>query len=197
MVRYSILSNDKRFEEATIDVINMVNEGHSTHIVPEKLKAKYQEREVEKLVKWFLDLKRRSNYNNLRLILKISLWILLLYKIFMIFLFFLDTTLSLDLKMIAMIFGPIINIIAIYLAINESKLSYLLIFVILTISVQGSGLMTKFDNFSIFGLLNLAQLVVFFTAYIVVIILMSKLSSKKIQILDITKKKNFDLKSLV
>ena len=197
MVRYSILSNDKRFEEATIDVINMVNEGHSIHIVPEKLKAKYQEREVEKLVKWFLDLKHRSNYNNLRLILKISLWILLLYKIFMIFLFFLDTTLSLDLKMIAMIFGPIINIIAIYLAINESKLSYLLIFVILTISVQGSGLMTKFDNFSIFGLLNLAQLVVFFTAYIVVIILMSKLSSKKIQILDITKKKNFDLKSLV
>ena len=197
MVRYSILSNDKRFEEATIDVINMVNEGHSIHIVPEKLKAKYQEREVEKLVKWFLDLKHRSNYNNLRLILKISLWILLLYKIFMIFLFFLDTTLSLDLKMIAMIFGPIINIIAIYLAINESKLSYLLIFVILTISIQGSGFMTKFDNFSIFGLLNLAQLVVFFTAYIVVIILMSKLSSKKIQILDITKKKNFDLKSLV
>ena len=197
MVRYSILSNDKRFEEATIDVINMVNEGHSIHIVPEKLKAKYQEREVEKLVKWFLDLKHRSNYNNLRLILKISLWILLLYKIFMIFLFFLDTTLSLDLKMIAMIFGPIINIIAIYLAINESKLSYLLIFVILTISVQGSGIMTNFDTFSIFGLLNLAQIVVFFTAYIVVIILMSKLSSKKIQILDITKKKNFDLKSLV
>lgn len=120
MPRFSIMSDQTRFENAIRDTYPLFAEDNTNDTIVEKVKDKYQEKEIHQLIQWFSEIPKIPNTKRLSLLLKTTLWVILLFKILGIFSFILTEQLSVTLIVVAIFLGPLINIAALTLAYKET-----------------------------------------------------------------------------
>jgi hypothetical protein len=145
MYRQSIHENKDRFSEAVKKVIELKNEGIEDHIIPEKLATYFQEKEIKKLLIDFEKLHSLKDDSQLKLVLKLSLWLVLILRSFS--LAFMLTTMEMEVfwMLIILLFGVLVFGAALFLAYKES-FEFVFIILLLALLLSTDSI---FDNFEV------------------------------------------------
>lgn len=138
MPRFSIMSDQRRFDNAIRDIYPLFAMDKNSETIVERVKDKYQEKEIYQLLQWFSEIPGIPNTKPLSIILKITLWLLLLFKIFGVFSFVTAEQLSLSLIVIAILLGPLINIGALTFAYKGGANNYIWVLALLLIGSSSS-----------------------------------------------------------
>ena len=145
MFRQSIHENNERYSEAVKKVIELKKEGIEHREIPDKLSAYYQEKEIKKLLIDFEKLHTLKNDSHLKLVLKFSLWIVLLLKIFSLTIMLATLEIAGHWKLIILLFSILVFATALYLTYKDSfEMVFIILFGALLLSID-----SLFDNFEV------------------------------------------------
>jgi hypothetical protein len=139
MIRWSIFGNKEKFKSALIAVYELISKGANQKEIIETLSSSYQERDIEKLLQWIVDLPKTNQFTQEKMLLKMSLWVILVYKLFFLLALLKMAHVSITWEIGIIIFAPILNIIGLVLVYRVIPSSYILVFFLFTFSLSNMG----------------------------------------------------------
>jgi len=137
MIRWSIFDNKERFKSALIETHELSRKGMNSNEIVQTLSSTYQESDIKKLLQWMQDSSKMNEYTKYKMILKVSLWVLLIYKTFFLFAFPKTMHMGVTWEIVLMILIPILNIFGLVLAYRVIPSSYVTIFILYSCGISG------------------------------------------------------------
>ena len=139
MIRWSINDNKERFKLALIETHQLYSQGVTSDEIVFKLSSNYQENEIKKLLRWIQDSSKVYSLSKEKMILKISLWILLVCKLFFLTTLSHTAYINITWGIALFILAPILNIIGLVLLYRLIPSSYVVIFLLFISGISNVG----------------------------------------------------------
>jgi hypothetical protein len=151
MIRKSI--NDKtHFKKAVIECSKYIDKGKSVDEIQSELKSEFQEHEIKSVVNLIQKAKNLPNPKVLKMLLKVTLWILLFFKTIYIINFTFSPEYSSYIKILIFILGASLNIISLYLVHKEKPYAYITAMLFGGFSLQNSSSIEGLVDYPVFSL---------------------------------------------
>lgn len=128
MFRQSIYENKDKYNDAVKKVIELKEQGIDESEIPNNLSTLFQEKEIKQLLLNFEKLHTLKDNSHLKLVLKLSLWLVLLLRLFSSTVILTTMEIEVFWKLIILLFGVLVFGAALYLAHKES---FEMVFIIL------------------------------------------------------------------
>ena len=138
MIRKSI-SDKAHFKRAVIESAKLIEMEKDVDEIQQELKSEFQEHEIKSVVTLIHKAKNLPDKKNLKLILKVTLWIALIFKVFYILSFMTSPQYSGFIKILLLILGPSLNILCLYLVHKNKPSAYFAAALFGAFSLQGSS----------------------------------------------------------
>ena len=195
MIRWSICDSNDQFRDALTKIHLLWHQGVSPDDIVNQLSAEFQPQEIRDVLKSISYNEQKDDLQLIKSLLKVSLWILLLFKLSYIYFSFASSEQLTTVQILLVMASPFINILALILVYRETQSSYIIIFCILLLSALNSD--TMLDVFfdpqanALLIFLQVVQLVAFVSAIFSLFRLFKKIP---VHLLQIRKKiKDFKL----
>jgi hypothetical protein len=133
-MRLSLVGTSERYEKGVLEVYELLKNGKSKLEIINELSTNYPEREIEALLRRIDELKSLKPYTELKLALKVLLWVFLILKIFSSIIILSESQFSTITGIFILLIVPLLNIVALYLVYKEDPTSYTIIFVFVLLS---------------------------------------------------------------
>jgi hypothetical protein len=148
MIRWSIFDDNERFKSALIETHQLYNQGVSSSEIILRLSATYQESEIKNLLNWIHNSSRVHSFRKEKMLLKISLWMLLIYKLTFLRMLPDIAHINITWTIVIVVLAPMLNIIMIILVYRlvPSSYSLILFLYIFGISNIGENINSLFSN---------------------------------------------------
>jgi len=169
-MRRKSIGNKNHFRKAVIESSKLIESGKSLEEIQNELKNDFIEHEIKSIHKTILKSQILPDLKIFKLILKLNLWILLLYKILNMSLFMFNLEYSTFFKLILFILAPSLNVISLYLIHKEKPFAYVLTMLFGIFTLQNSSTFDSLFVLPLFSLLWNIELLVILNILALIII---------------------------
>jgi len=187
------ISDKTHFKKAILESSKLIEMGKDVDEIQQELKSEFQEHEIKSVVALIHKAKNLPDKKRLKQILKVSLWIALIFKVFVILGLMTSPQYSGFIKILVLILGPSLNTLCLYLVYKDKPGAYFTAALFGGFSLQGLSLDGLFDYpvFSIIWSLDLLLLINVLLLTTVGFILFFKLPLSALRVRSILEENQF------